>query len=143
MSLLYLSKQQVNFVCWENFRLKNSIKILFDHQTFDVQKVGGISRYFSGLLDYFKNLEGSSYELSIKKSNNIYLTNINQFDFQPIADSYKKFAFGIDFKGKYRLYNWYKKYFSEFTSVFQDENIQESIRLLKLNEFDIFQVMIW
>jgi glycosyltransferase involved in cell wall biosynthesis len=118
--------------------LKNSIKILFDHQTFDVQKVGGISRYFSGLLDYLKTLEGSICVLSLKKSNNIYLSNNSQLDFQPIADSYKKFFFGLDFKGKYRLYNWVKKYFSRSNSTFQDENIQESIRLLELREFDLF-----
>lgn len=111
---------------------------MFDHQTFDVQKVGGISRYFSGLLGHLKILEGASYILSIKKSNNIYLIASGQFDFKPISDSYKNFFFGLKFKGKYRLYNWYKKYFNKYTLTFQDENIQESKRLLELREFDVF-----
>jgi len=48
------------------------MKILYDHQIFSLQKVGGISRYFSELISHL-NDKTIELELPIKNSQNIYI----------------------------------------------------------------------
>jgi glycosyltransferase involved in cell wall biosynthesis len=76
------------------------LKVLFDHQTFSLQKFGGISRYFCELM---KNLpQDISFENSGVYSNNIYL----QENFKGL---YKSFFSGIEFKGKKTAINFPNK----------------------------------
>lgn len=49
-----------------------SQKILYDHQTFQIQRFGGISRYFVELMKH----TAYPYELSLRFSDNIYLKDI-------------------------------------------------------------------
>jgi glycosyltransferase involved in cell wall biosynthesis len=77
-----------------------AIKVLFDHQTFSLQKFGGISRYFCELM---KNLpKDITYENSGLYSNNIYL----QENFKGL---YKSFFSGTEFKGKKTAINFPNK----------------------------------
>jgi glycosyltransferase involved in cell wall biosynthesis len=55
------------------------MKILFDSQIFDIQKYGGISRYFSALFSYFNTTKDISYKVSIRNTENEYLKNILPF----------------------------------------------------------------
>ncbi len=77
-----------------------SLKVLFDHQTFSLQKFGGISRYFCELM---KNLpQDIIYENSGLYSNNIYL----QENFKGL---YKSFFSGTEFRGKKTAINFPNK----------------------------------
>jgi glycosyltransferase involved in cell wall biosynthesis len=50
-------------------------KILFDHQNFSLQKFGGITRYFAGLIESIKHHPDYSYQLGVLISNNQYIKN--------------------------------------------------------------------
>jgi glycosyltransferase involved in cell wall biosynthesis len=49
------------------------IKLLFDHQKFSTQYFGGISRYFSNVIDEIKHREDFDSDLGVLYSNNYYL----------------------------------------------------------------------
>ncbi|MES2545934.1 MAG: glycosyltransferase family 1 protein [Bacteroidota bacterium] len=77
-----------------------AIKVLFDHQTFSLQKFGGISRYFCELM---KNLpEDIVYQNSGLFSNNIYI----QENFKGL---YKEFFPQKEFIGKRTMINFPNK----------------------------------
>lgn len=74
------------------------MKILYDTQTFDLQRFGGISRYFYKLT---KNSGNSfDYEIAGKYSENIYIEEISKI---------RKFPIKNEFKGKGRI----EKYFND------------------------------
>jgi glycosyltransferase involved in cell wall biosynthesis len=58
------------------------MKILYDHQIFSYQELGGVSRYFCEML---KHIPREYWDISVKLSNNIYLknmkTDINYYNF--------------------------------------------------------------
>ncbi|MES2826854.1 MAG: glycosyltransferase family 1 protein [Bacteroidota bacterium] len=94
------------------------IKVFFDHQKFTTQRYGGISRYFSNIIDEIKTRpEDFEYQLGILYSKNYYIKDepqfINQFIGRKFLDS--------QFDGKvYTINDRYCRY------------------LLKRNNFDIF-----
>jgi len=47
------------------------MRVLYDHQTFELQDFGGISRYFVELL---RNCVGFEVDLALKRSSNIHLS---------------------------------------------------------------------
>ncbi len=51
------------------------VKILFDHQTFSMQRFGGISRYFANLYNGINQQEGYLCDLSLLYTQNHYLSN--------------------------------------------------------------------
>lgn len=51
------------------------LRILFDHQTFSLQRYGGISRYFANLYHAAQSLTESSSTISILYSNNYYIAD--------------------------------------------------------------------
>lgn len=75
------------------------MKILFDHQIFQIQIYGGISRYFCELMKNFKNDNEVEYELSLIYSNNHYLRRLGNL-------SCRSFFENFTFRGKYRLMNF-------------------------------------
>lgn len=79
------------------------MKVLYDHQVFSWQKVGGISRYF---IELMQNLPCDiNFNLSIKLSDNIYLKS-NKID---------KKSFSLpDFRGKLRIYDFLNSLNSEY-----------------------------
>lgn len=74
------------------------MKILFDHQIFSQQNFGGISRYFTELMNYFYQTKIVEFELSLKYSDNSYLKGM------PYSH-HKKFFLKIPFKGKGTIMN--------------------------------------
>ena len=54
-------------------RLTDKMKILFDHQTFSIQRYGGISRYFFELMQQFSRRQDIRFDLPVLLSNNEYL----------------------------------------------------------------------
>jgi glycosyltransferase involved in cell wall biosynthesis len=113
------------------------MKVLYDHQIFTFQNIGGISRYFvqiiSNLPDNIKT------HISIKYSNNEYLNNLNKISpLERYIDPFERFAFGTKFRGKKRLFNFIKKKFPNKYNRYELENKDLSIAHLKKQDFDIF-----
>ena len=52
------------------------MKILFDHEAFSIQRVGGVSRYFSELIYRLTQKKNIEINLDCNLTNNFYLTNI-------------------------------------------------------------------
>ena len=113
------------------------MKILYDHQIFEIRDAGGVSRYFYELI---KNIRGQSNiiaDLSIKKTNNIYLYEDPYFK-EKIGklNLFDDFISGVNFRGKKSLYEFFKKI--GVTSDDEKENINASIDKIKSGNFDIF-----
>ncbi|MFP5040200.1 glycosyltransferase family 4 protein [Parasediminibacterium sp. JCM 36343] len=91
------------------------LKILYDHQIFTIQKIGGISRYFYEIMN---NLPSNiSFQCSGIFSNNIYIRDIKKNRANPLLPNY-------DFKGKSTLMNL--------------PNTLSSLASLRKGEYDIF-----
>ncbi|MEZ4900805.1 MAG: glycosyltransferase family 1 protein [Spirosomataceae bacterium] len=64
------------------------MKILYDHQAFTGTQYGGISRYFYELMNVYAHQNDVDFELSLKFSNNEYLTDTpfsKHIGYQPFA----------------------------------------------------------
>lgn len=108
----------------------DNIKILFDHQIFDSQKVGGISRYHFEIISRLKK----NSILPIKVSQNEYLKNAGFITLENDKYSFENFLPNLSFKGKVRLFNIRNKVFRKKPI----SNKDEVIRILKEQNFDIF-----
>ncbi|EDM37561.1 mannosyltransferase [Pedobacter sp. BAL39] len=79
------------------------INILSDHQIFDMQRFGGISRYFANIYHHLKTDKNYSNELSILKTSNYYLEE-DTFSANPIVQLFlKKQRKQAKFNRKYSL----------------------------------------
>jgi len=117
--------------------IKKYLKILYDHQIFEIQSYGGISRYFYEIMNYSKNNDSLKYELSLKFSNNNYLMNDELFNNSiKKLSPYKEFLPTINFKGKGKLNNLFKN-LRLINSNFVD-NESFSKNNLKLGNYDLF-----
>jgi glycosyltransferase involved in cell wall biosynthesis len=104
------------------------LKILYDHQIFEDQIFGGISRYFSELIKF-----NPMADLSLKYSENIYFQQkcFKKLKIFPLAPDYDNFIFPFNFKGKGRLYRYYNK-------IFPRNNQIISIKKINKSNFDLF-----
>jgi len=93
------------------------LKILYDPQIYIIQDFGGISRYFKELVLNLDEMSGVETYVSMKYSNNIYVSGWEKTDHKP-------FLPGKKFKGKRRLQLFLNR--SHF------------LRELKNVDFDIF-----
>ena len=89
------------------------MKILYDSQCFDMQKFGGISRYFYKLAKYGNGL----YDCSVcgKYCDNVYVSEISEI---------KPFPVKRNFRGKGRIVNFSKKH--------------ANIKAIKGEKYDVF-----
>jgi len=113
------------------------MKILYDHQIFEMQSYGGISRYFYELIKNFKLNDSVEIILPIKKSNNIYLKDTNLFSNYNIGPikNFNDFLPNINFWGKGRLYNNLFKL--GIIKDYKKINLENTIEILKKGNFDI------
>jgi glycosyltransferase involved in cell wall biosynthesis len=104
------------------------MKVLYDHQIFESQKIGGISRYFAELIKY-----NSTAQLSLKYSDNIYLHEeyFKKYNIFPMDYIRNNFFPNFNFKGKGRLFRYYSK-------LFKKDNVSTSIGCLRKSNFDVF-----
>lgn len=79
------------------------MKILFDHQTFSIQRFGGISRYFVNLNNGLNQLPGTSSEIAALYSENEYLKGAQV----PLNNAFGKKLFTGHFN---RIYRWNRRY---------------------------------
>lgn len=113
------------------------MKILYDYQIFQSQKIGGISKYFTEIIAHFPKKNKS--EVAVILTENKHLSvHFNQL-LKPrriitSANFFKK----NNFRGKLRLYNLFKRIFPFVFNEYNRINYEYSICKLKRNNFDIF-----
>lgn len=115
------------------------MKILYDHQTFSIQKYGGISRYFFELMNLYethKEEYNIDCELALRYSNNAYLRNSNLFNNIMRAASTEDFCFGLDFRGKAKIHRALTKIGLAHHPTVLNQRI--SIKTLEEGRFDLF-----
>lgn len=110
--------------------MQDKIKILFDHQIFDSQRIGGISRYHFEIISRLK--ENSI--LPVKVSQNEYLKNASFITLKNDKYSFENFFPNKNFKGKGKLFNIRNKIFRKKPISNKDEVIKK----LKEQDFDVF-----
>lgn len=86
--------------------------VLYDSQTFDIQKFGGISRYFTELM-----LHSHDWDLSVKYSDNIYLRQDRLFNISGLGGD-------ISYRGKSFMQKRLNRLYSKYK--------------LKQNNYDVF-----
>jgi len=114
--------------------MRNRLRVLYDHQIFEMQKYGGISRYFAEIIKCYNTSERIETILPIKMSDNEYLNKIPPFssmDLKPTL-SLENFLLGLKFRGKSGLYSIYNKI------IKRESNYKSTISALKNNNFDLF-----
>jgi glycosyltransferase involved in cell wall biosynthesis len=113
------------------------MKILFDHQIFEEQRFGGISRYFCEVIEVLHRLDQFSVDISLKYSRNEYLRQ-SVFSHKMNGDpsAYENFMPGHNFKGKWSLYVAWNKIKKPLS--ISDINKELSIKALKNQDFDVF-----
>lgn len=113
------------------------MKILYDHQAFEMQKFGGISRYFSELISQLDGSPTATVEVAIQYSHNEYLKNTRfGLKTQENPDSYEKFMEGREFRGKWNLYAVKKKFSKPI--IAEAVNKEVAIAALQRQDFDVF-----
>lgn len=110
------------------------MKVLFDYQIFEEQKIGGISRYYIELYTRFTQDPDIEIKLPINYSSNNYLKGIKEYESIPdvLIHPYQKFLSGIIFKGKRKLYSMFNSH------VYSESNQEQSINTIKSWNFDVF-----
>jgi len=108
------------------------MKVLIDHQAFDMQTHGGVSRCFTELA--FHMPIDVETRVSVLETNNAYLL---EKGWNEKGTFYHKFVRLGEFPCKGRLFGWYCKYIIQ-TDYWNNYNRDNSINLLKNGEFDIF-----
>ncbi|RZA02736.1 MAG: glycosyltransferase family 1 protein [Sphingobacteriaceae bacterium] len=78
-------------------------KILFDHQTFTIQRYGGLSRYFADLHDGLNKLPGVKSEIATLYSENEYINDADPVLNKTLGKKLFTGHFG-------RTYRWNKRY---------------------------------
>lgn len=113
------------------------MKILYDHQIFEHQRIGGVSRYFAEIIDHLP--DGIEADVSVKFSFNEYLKNLNiPFVWKDQLVNYVYFLPNLNFKGKKKLYQYLEKNYPHRYPDYFKLNQEETIKKLKKQEFDLF-----
>lgn len=112
------------------------MKILYDYQAFQEQKVGGVSNCFAELISHLPN--SVEWEIGLKESNNIHIREKQLIpNLEKERLNSENFISNKQFRGKGTIYNLLNKNFSSFPS---SEHINKNycIELLKKQDFDVF-----
>ena len=110
------------------------MRILYDHQAFEMQSHGGVSRCFAEL---YKNLPKEvSASISLKESENVYIKEMNLTGTHFKRDGFNNFISRRPFPGKWSLYKLYQMIRGE--KEYTDINLIHSIEELQKGEYDIF-----
>ncbi|MCK4919697.1 MAG: glycosyltransferase family 4 protein [Bacteroidales bacterium] len=113
------------------------MKILYDYQIFEHQSFGGISRYFSEIIDHLPS--NIKTDIAIKFSDNVYLKKTKLVsEIKKLYDPRVDFLKGIEFKGKGRLFNIVKKYNPQKYREANFLNQKYTIESLRQQIFDVF-----
>lgn len=109
------------------------MRILYDYQIFQWQRVGGISNSFVNLI---QNLPSTAeFQIGIKDSDNVHLKESGLVQVRPFS-SEQNFITNRYFYGKGYLFRLYSSIVPSINS--REVNRQYSIDLLKSGQFDVF-----
>ena len=109
------------------------MRILYDYQIFQWQRVGGISNSFVNLI---QNLPSTAeFQIGIKDSDNVHLKESGLVQVRPFS-SEQNFLTNRYFYGKGYLFKWFSAIFPSINS--REVNRKYSIDLLKSGQFDVF-----
>ncbi len=104
------------------------INILLDHQTFDMQKFGGISRYFANIFHYSQTDSNLNAEISILKTNNFYLRD-DQFSKNPLTNYWlQKQSRHFKFNRKYSIQKIRENQFDILHPTYYDPYFLEHVK---------------
>ena len=113
------------------------MKILYDHQIFDYQRYGGISRCF---VELYRHLPlGCNAKISAMESENAYL--LESGISRPVGFYLKNFILPFHWPYKNKMFTAYNRMIGrgrEYHVDYKRYNKTESIRLLKKGNFDVF-----
>ena len=115
------------------------MRVLFDYQAFELQKIGGVSRSYAELISSLRD-EECSCVVGVRESDNVYLQEKDMLlGIKPLHYRHKLF-FGNKkrFKGQYALTRKVLGLFGE-RDDFLKINRNYCISLLKKNRFDVFE----
>ena len=115
------------------------MRILFDYQTFETQRIGGVSRSYAELISHLRD-EECNCVVGVKESDNVYLHEKDMLSgIKPLHYRHSLF-FGNKkcFKGQYALTRMLLGLFGE-RDDFLKINRNYCISLLKKNRFDVFE----
>ena len=110
------------------------MKVLYDHQAFDMQRYGGVSNCFVQLISNFP--QKVAYDISLLECDNYHLRDSGLINIPPKSFPPEKFLLNRHFLGQGILYGWYSKVFPSKTS--DGRNRLYSIEKLKRGDFDVF-----
>lgn len=105
------------------------MKILYDDQIFQMQRYGGISRYFSELMYAYSHTEGSCYDLTVRFTQNSYAS---KYDLPNNKLSYKIVSELLSTLGKVN------KYSSRISVIKQNLNDAHKAKLFNNSKYDVF-----
>jgi len=114
------------------------MKVLYDFQTFNNQQYGGISRYYYELINQFHKSGDVQVDLGLKYTYNHYLTHSDFLKDKvkvPNNKTIDDMLWGINFKGKGKLFRYYSKLFN--VNIYK-ENRKITLEKLAKGDFDIF-----
>ena len=113
------------------------MKILYDSQIFDMQKTGGVSRYFVEIISRLNNFN-VEYELPLTYSKNVYLQEnpLTVLNSSYLNCLYENFLPSMQFRGKRRLWNLRNKFFYKDFLTNRQRDIQARASAWKTLECD-------
>lgn len=113
------------------------MKILYDYQIFNFQKYGGVSRYYTELIDSFYQAQ-EEYDLGVLFTNNFFLKNKSYLYEKNTRNfpGWYKFAEKLNLPGKGKLTAAARAATGKGFS--QDPNRDFSIELIRGREYDVF-----
>ncbi len=111
------------------------MRVLYDHQTFELQDFGGISRYFVELL---RNKAGFRIDLALKRSSNAYLHPDDPWCHGVAAreDAFERALAGFEFRGKGRIQQVLRQL--RLVADPSRMNLRNSLENIGRGSFDVF-----
>lgn len=116
------------------------MKILFDHQAFEMQRFGGVSHSYAELISHLREDANVDCIVGVKESDNVHLKKCGlASDVKPLYYKHTQW-FGNKklFKGQRTLTRMLLRSIGQTNDYF-DVNSQYCIQLLKKQHFDIFE----
>ena len=112
------------------------MKVLYDYQAFQMQKVGGVSNCFVELIAHLPN--SVDWTIGLKESNNVHLREKGLLpDVKEQSLVAENFLTKRPFKGKATLFKYLNEHFNSFPSS-EHINQKYCIDLLEEQDFDLF-----
>jgi glycosyltransferase involved in cell wall biosynthesis len=112
------------------------MKVLYDHQIFEHQRIGGVSRYFTEIIKHLPS--DVEFDVSVQYSFNEYLKEVSEIDFVWKDQLIHHFLPNLNFRGKKRLFSFLEqKYPAKYPNFYQ-LNREATIKKIQEGNFDIF-----